>query len=143
MCREAVEHLSLKKSKVVIDCTIGLASHSLKFFDNMNENSFLIGIDKDEDSLKLAQERLKAHQARFRLFNKDFRDVEIILDSLNIETADAIFFDLGISSFQLFDSQRGFSFSREGPLDMRMDKHSFLSAYDLINHLSEMELNKI
>jgi len=140
MYKEIIENLNFENKKIIIDCTIGIGSHALKFFEIMNKNSFLIGIDKDEESLKIAQERLKNYIPRFKLFKEDFRNIDLILDSLNIEKADIFFFDLGLSSYQLSNTQRGFSFLREGPLDMRMDKNSFLCAYDLINHLSEPEL---
>jgi len=143
MYKEVIRELFLKNRHIVVDCTIGVGSHALKFFENMDENSFLIGIDKDEDSLRVAQIRLKQYANRFKLFKEDFRNLDLVLNSLEINKVDIFFFDLGISSFQLSDSQRGFSFSQEGPLDMRMDRKAFLSAYDLVNYLSEYELDAI
>jgi len=143
MYKEVVEKLSLRGKKIVVDCTIGVGSHALKFFEVMDKDSVLIGIDKDDDSLRVARMRLKKYESRFELFKDDFRNLDAILDSLSIKKADIFFFDLGISSFQLSDSQRGFSFSKDGPLDMRMDRRSNLSAYDIVNYLSEYELNAI
>lgn len=143
MYKEVIESLSLKNKKIVVDCTIGVGSHALKFLEAMDKDSFLIGIDKDEDSLRVAQIRLKNYEGRFKLFKEDFRNLDIVLDNLGIYSADIFFFDLGISSYQLSDSQRGFSFLKEGPLDMRMDRNAFFCAYDLVNHLSETELTMI
>jgi len=143
MYREAIEELSLRNKKIIVDCTIGVASHALKFFEAMDKDSILIGIDKDDESLRVARMRLKKYESRFELFKDDFRNLDLILNNLGIREADIFFFDLGISTFQLSDSQRGFSFSKDGPLDMRMDKMSFLCAYDIVNYLSEYELNAI
>ncbi|OPX30719.1 MAG: 16S rRNA (cytosine(1402)-N(4))-methyltransferase [Candidatus Omnitrophica bacterium 4484_171] len=143
MYREVIKELSLRNKKIIVDCTIGVASHALKFFEAMDKDSILIGIDKDDESLRVARMRLKKYESRFELFKDDFRNLDLILDNLGIKKADIFFFDLGISTFQLSDSQRGFSFSKDGPLDMRMDKMSFLCAYDIVNYLSEYELNAI
>ena len=134
MYEEVIEHLSLKNKNIVVDCTVGIASHALNFFDAMNAQSFLIGIDKDEESLRIASARLKKYAGRFKLFKEDFRNLDTVLGNLGIEKADAFFFDLGISSFQLSNFQRGFSFTNEGPLDMRMDRGAFLCAYDSCFH---------
>ena len=141
--REAIELLDIKNKKVIVDCTLGLASHALKFFEVMPQNSFFIGIDKDKETLNCANEKLRAFAGRYTLVRGDFSNIDTILKNLQISGADAIFFDLGISMYQLKDSERGFSFVKEGPLDMRMDKDSFLSAYDLVNNLSEGELENI
>ncbi len=143
MYREVIEMLNLKGRKVIVDCTIGVGSHALRFFEHADSDALLVGIDKDEDSLRVASMRLKDYSSRLRLFKEDFRNLDCILDTLNIDRADIFFFDLGISTFQLSDANRGFSFSKDGPLDMRMDKNSFVSAYDLVNYLSECELNAI
>jgi len=143
MYKEVIKELSLKNKRIIVDCTVGVGSHALKLFEAMDRNSVLIGIDKDNDSLRVARVRLKKYESRFELFKEDFRNLDLVLGNLGIEKADIFFFDLGISSFQLSDSQRGFSFSKDGPLDMRMDKRSFLCAYDIVNYLSEYELNAI
>ena len=143
MYKKAVENLSLQSRKIVVDCTIGIGGHALELFKAMDKDALLIGIDKDESSLKIAQSSLKKYSSRLKLFKEDFRNLDLVLDGLNIKTADAFFFDLGISRFQLADDQRGFSFVREGPLDMRLDRSSFLWAYDFINYLSEYELGSI
>jgi 16S rRNA (cytosine1402-N4)-methyltransferase len=130
MCREIIEYLRPQDKKWIVDCTLGLGGHAQKILKNMSPDAKLIGIDKDRESLVLARERLK-----------EFEDN--ILISLDLHKIDGAIFDLGSSMYQLSSFERGFSFLREGPLDMRMDRNSFISAYDLINHLSERELDYI
>ena len=143
MYREVLDCLEVENKKTVVDCTVGIGSHAYKILEAMPEDGFLIGIDKDEDSLEVARQRLKKFEGKFTLFKADFSDLDQVLKDLNIKGTDAFLFDLGISTYQLNNSQRGFSFLKEGPLDMRMDKDSFVSAYDLVNNLSEIELGNI
>jgi 16S rRNA (cytosine1402-N4)-methyltransferase len=138
--RELLGLLSLKGKKVIVDCTIGVGSHALKIFAEADSDARLIGIDKDEESLAIARTRLKAYQERLTLFKGNFSDLGQIFENLGIKEADIFLFDLGISLYQLSEPERGFSFLRQGPLDMRMDKNAFISAYDLVNNLSEREL---
>jgi 16S rRNA (cytosine1402-N4)-methyltransferase len=141
--REAIELLDIKNKKIIVDCTLGVASHALRFFEVMPQNSFFIGIDKDSETLRYANEKLKIFEGRYTLVKGDFLNIDTILKNLQITGADAILFDLGISMYQLKSSERGFSFVKEGPLDMRMDKDSLLCAHDLVNNLSEGELENI
>lgn len=143
MYGEIVEYLNLKDKRVVVDCTIGVGSHALKILPHMRMDSVYIGIDKDGESLNLAQSRLADFEGKAILVNDDFRNLDHILQNLHIKEVDAFLFDLGLSMYQLSDSERGFSFSQEGPLDMRMDRRAFLCAYDLVNNLSEKELGVI
>ena len=144
MYREVLKLLDLKKTKgVVVDCTVGIGSHAFRLLESMADDAFLIGIDRDQDSLDLAKVRLAPFEGRFTLIKNNFANLDRILGELGIEEIDALLFDLGISTYQLRNSARGFSFLKEGPLDMRMDKDSFLSAYDLVNNLSEVELENI
>ena len=91
----------------------------------------------------MAQEKLKDLNGRYRLIQSDFRSIDQILEKEGIQKVDGMLFDLGISSYQLENPQRGFSLKLEGPLDMRMDKKSYISAYDLVNSLSEQEIASI
>jgi len=143
MHKEVLELLELNTKKVVVDCTTGVGSHSQKLLDSMPVDSFLIGIDRDADSLAVAEMRLGESKGRFKLINDSFIHIDNIVRELSLEGVDAFLFDLGISIHQLNNSERGFSFLKEGPLDMRMDRNSFLSAYDLVNNLSEKELGDI
>jgi len=145
MYREVLRFLDIKNKKVIVDCTVGIGSHAYKLFEVMRDDAFFVGIDKDEDSLRVARMRLKSLESLkgFTLLKADFANLDRVLKSLNIESVDAFLFDLGISTYQLSNPQRGFSFLKEGPLDMRMDRDAFLSAYDLINNLSKTELGSI
>jgi 16S rRNA (cytosine1402-N4)-methyltransferase len=143
MYREVLELLDIRNKKFIIDCTLGIGSHALKFLEVMLQGSYLVGIDKDESSLKIANSRLTKFESRFTLIKGDFSNLNNILDNLKMSAPDAIFFDLGISMYQLQDDERGFSFLKDGPLDMRMDRDAFLSAYELINNLGEIELEEI
>lgn len=143
MYREVLELLDVGTRKVVVDCTTGIGSHSYKLLEAMSEKGFLVGIDRDQHSLNVAKARLEPFTGRFSLIRDNFANLDKILSDLGIEKADVFLFDLGISTYQLGDSDRGFSFLKEGPLDMRMDRDSFLSAYDLVNNLSEGELENI
>jgi len=143
MSDEVTEHLKLKKGNCVVDCTIGTGGHSLKIMQEIGSKGYLIGIDRDSLSLSLAEERLKEYIGCCSFIQQDFRHIDKILDNLGIHQVDAMMFDLGISSFQLSDPERGFSLKTDGPLDMRMDRNSYISAYDLVNSLSETEIASI
>lgn len=143
MYREVIELLDIKNKKIIVDCTAGLGSHALKFADFMQPDSYYIGIDKDAESLKIINDKLNKLNIKFTLVNGDFANVDNILKNLGLPGADVFLFDLGISMYQLVNPERGFSFAKEGPLDMRMDRASFISAYDLVNNLSEFELENI
>ncbi len=143
MYREIIELLEIKNKKIIVDCTAGLGSHALKFAEIMPPNAHYIGIDKDEETLKIVNEKLSKTGIKFNLIKGDFANVDGSLRTLGISKADVFLFDLGISTYQLLTPERGFSFVKDGPLDMRMDRAAFISAYDLVNNLSEFELENI
>jgi 16S rRNA (cytosine1402-N4)-methyltransferase len=143
MYREVLEFLNIRNSRIIVDCTIGTGSHSIKFFEVMDRDSFIIGIDKDRDSLRICEQRLRPFIDRVTLIKNDFANLDGILKEVGVERADVFFFDLGISTYQLKNPERGFSFLKSGPLDMRMDRESFVSAYDLLNNLNEAELARM
>jgi len=143
MYREVIEFIKPAERKVIVDSTLGMGGHAYKMLELMGRDGHLIGIDRDQQSLEIARANLKDFDGRFTLVKGDFANVAKILDELHIESVDAFLFDLGISTYQLNDVQRGFSFLKEGHLDMRMDQDAFLSAYDLVNNLSEEELSSI
>jgi len=109
----------------------------------VGEKGRVIGIDRDLDSLLFAKNRLSSHLDNLNLVHDNFRNLDKILHDLKIDKVDAMLFDLGLSSFQLDNPQRGFSFRFDAPLDMRMDRSSYISAYDLVNYLSEQEISSI
>jgi len=143
MYREVIEYLKLQPGKVIIDATVGLGGHTEEILKRVGPGGKVIGIDRDEESLSYARERLKDYADYLQLIYGDFREIDKIARNLHLNEVDGILYDLGLSSFQIENSKRGFSFQREGPLDMRMDRNSYISAYDLINNLTEDEISNI
>lgn len=143
MCREAVEYLNLRPGLTIVDATIGTAGHAMKILEKITPGGRLIGIDRDADSLLIAGDRLKEFNQNVDLAHADFRSIDKILLGLNLKKIDGILFDLGASSYQLDSQERGFSFRYNAPLDMRMDKTSYILAYDLVNNLTEKEISDI
>jgi 16S rRNA (cytosine1402-N4)-methyltransferase len=141
MLKEVIDYLNLSPGKTIVDATIGTGGHSLAILERVMPGGRIIGIDRDQESLALAKERLKHLNANNTFVYGNFVDVGKILNELNIKKIDGVLFDLGVSSFQLADPHRGFSFQNEGPLDMRLDKNSYISAYDLVNNLNEEEIS--
>lgn len=143
MLNEVIDYLNLSPGKIIVDATIGTAGHSRAILERILPGGKLIGIDRDEDSLAVCRQRLIEFKGAFELAHGNFVDIDSVLSGLNIDKVDGILFDLGISSFQLDDPNRGFSFQNEGPLDMRLDRSSYISAYDLMNNLNEGEISAI
>jgi 16S rRNA (cytosine1402-N4)-methyltransferase len=143
MYREVINYLNLKPGDIVVDATVGTGGHSALILKHITPGGKLIGIDKDIESINVCREQLKEFQGSYELVYSDFRDIDRVLKEININKVDAMLFDLGISSFQLQDTRRGFSFQSEGPLDMRMDKAGFISAYDLVNNLNQEEISTL
>ncbi len=141
MLHEAIDYLSLSPGQLIVDATIGTGGHSLEILKRITPGGKLIGIDRDEDSLNVCRERLSDFNGSFELVHASFVDLDQVLIKLGVDKIDGIIFDLGISTFQLKNAQRGFSFQEEGPLDMRLDKDSYISAYDLVNNLNESEIS--
>lgn len=143
MLKEVLSMLNLKDGMVVVDCTLGLGGHASSIVERIVPHGWLIGIDKDEESLSVAKENLKKFSKNCLLIHDDFRNLDKTLERHGIDGIDAVFLDLGVSSYQLGSAARGFSFQAEGPLDMRMDRKGFISAYDLLNNLTEDEISSI
>ena len=140
MGKEVQEGLNLKPGNVFVDCTLGLAGHASEAAKVLGPHGWLVGIDRDASSLSVAQQKLAEFSGKKSFVHSDFRYIEQILNDLNVDKVNGILLDLGISSFQLDNPERGFSIRLNGPLDMRMDQENFISAYDLVNSLSEREL---
>jgi len=140
LLKEVLDCLDIERPGVYVDCTIGLAGHALEIVKR-NPKATLIGFDIDENSIYKAKERLEPYADRVELYHSDFRYLpEIKMDFSRIR---AILLDLGISSFQLDNPERGFSFNQEGPLDMRMDLRNRITAHKIINKYSERSLAQI
>ena len=142
MLNECLDGLNLKDNGVYVDATIGGAGHSIEILKR-TKNSRLIGIDQDQEAIEASKKRLKDYLNRVTLVHDNFKNLKIILQKLNIKEVDGILIDLGVSSHQLDDSSRGFSFRADARLDMRMDQNSPLSALEVVNTYSEDKLKKI
>ncbi len=140
---EVINYLNIKPSGTYIDATIGGAGHALRIANNIDETGMLIGIDQDRQAIAVARERLAAVKPRVELVRRNFVDIENILAELEITGIDGIIFDLGVSSPQLDEEERGFSYRTDAPLDMRMDQSQPFSAAHLVNTSSVAELTKI
>ncbi len=143
MLREVIDYLDPKPGQVFVDATLGTGGHSLEILKRITPGGKLIGIDRDEDSLALCRKRLGEFSASCEFVHANFVDIDKVAAGLGIDKIDGIVFDLGISTYQLKDAQRGFSFQQEGPLDMRLDRDSYISAYDLVNNLDEREISHL
>jgi len=143
MLAEVLEYLDLRPGKTIVDATVGMGGHSLEIAKRITPGGTLIAIDRDKESLAIAQERLKDFSENVEFVYGNFSDIEEISKRLKLEKIDGIVIDLGVSTFQLMQAERGFSFTREGPLDMRLDRNSYISAYDLVNNLNEDEISNL
>ena len=131
-----------KADAVFVDCTLGLGGHSEAFLERF-PNLTLVGIDRDPAALKLAGERLSRFGERVHLVHAIYEDIQSVLADLDIKAVQGILLDLGVSSMQLDERERGFAYSYEAPLDMRMDSSSGQTAADVINKYSEKDLARI
>ena len=143
MMNEVLKYLNLAPGKTIVDATMGTGGHSQAIAARIAPGGRLIGIDRDEESLAMCRRRLGDTCGACEFMHGNFYDLDSILNRLNIQAIDGIVFDLGVSMFQLSDPQRGFSFQADGPLDMRLDRNSYISAYDLVNNLNEEEISSL
>jgi len=143
MTDEVVSFMAPRTGSVYCDATVGAGGHALAILEASAPEGVLIGIDRDKDALESAAGRLSGYGSRLRLVHGRFSMFCEILSSMNIDRVDGILLDLGISSMQVDRAERGFSFQKEGPVDMRMDTSQSTTAVDLIANLSERELASI
>ena len=139
---EVLDFLAGRDVRLFLDATVGLGGHTRAVLDTHPE-ARVIGIDRDAEMLRAAQERLREYGTRVELRHAAFADLASVLDDLGVPAVDAALFDLGVSSPQLDTAERGFSFRLEGPLDMRMDRSLEGTAADLVNRLPEIELGNL
>lgn len=141
MCSEVIEYLRPKSGRIILDCTVGGGGHSKAILERISPSGRLIGIDRDEQALNIARERLQEYENLSTLVCDNFRNLDSVLDRLKIAKVNGVLFDLGISSFQFEDNSRGFSIKLNGPLDMRMDRRGqSTTAYKLVNELPQDEI---
>ena len=141
--QEVIAGLNIKPDGTYVDCTLGGAGHASRIAEKLNENGHLIGIDQDDDAIEVASSRLKPYKCKIDIVHSNFKNLEQVLKDLQIEFVDGFLFDLGVSSYQLDEADRGFSYMHDAPLDMRMDKAGKFSAYDVVNGYDEEKLNYI
>jgi len=141
LLQETITNLISDPHGIYVDCTLGGGGHLSYLIENLAPDARVIGFDKDIDILK--QTRLLFDDPRVTFVQSDFRDLDLVLEQLNIEIVDGIMMDLGVSSFQLDVADRGFSFHEEAPLDMRMNREQFLTAREIVNCYTEAEIREI
>lgn len=139
---ECIENLNIKPDGIYLDGTLGMGGHSYQIASRLTSGR-LICIDRDETAIERAGKRLAPFSERVTLVHGNFCDAAAILESLGIAEVDGMLFDLGVSSPQLDETQRGFSYMHDAPLDMRMNAEDSLSAYDVVNTWQEDKLNRI
>jgi 16S rRNA (cytosine1402-N4)-methyltransferase len=141
LLQEVIGNLNLKPGQTIVDATLGTGGHSQEILKMITPGGRLIAIDRDQDALEISKRRLAPFGNAVEFFHGNFVDLDQILDKAGVHKIDGIVFDLGISTVQLRNPLRGFSFQEEGPLDMRLDQQSYISAYDLVNNLNESEIS--
>ena len=140
---ETIDGLDIKPDGIYVDGTLGGGGHSYEILRRLSPKGRLIGIDQDGEALKAAGERLKKFENQITLVRSNYCEIDKVLKELNVEKVDGILLDIGVSSYQLDNLERGFSYKSDAPLDMRMDIRSPLSAYKVVNEYSVDELNRI
>ena len=143
LLNECMEGLSIKADGIYVDGTLGGGGHSFHIAERLNDKGRLIGIDQDEDAIEAATKRLAQFKQRVTIVRDNYEHFQEILSTLSIPAVDGILLDLGVSSYQFDEADRGFSYRFDAPLDMRMDKRQDFTAKDLINSYSEAELYHI
>ena len=142
LLNECIEGLNINPDGIYVDGTLGGAGHSSQIIKKLSSKGILIGIDRDEEALKAAKEKLKNYN-NVKYVHGNHDDIKQILSEMNIDKVDGILLDLGVSSYQLDERNRGFSYMADAQLDMRMDKTSNLTAKEVVNNYSESELERI
>lgn len=143
LLEETIDNLNIKPDGIYVDGTLGGAGHSEQIVKRLGEGGRLIGIDQDEDAIAAASKRLEPYGDKVTIVRDNYQNFRRILDELNIQKVDGILLDLGVSSYQLDNADRGFTYRVDAPLDMRMDNRQPKTAKDIVNDYSEAELFRI
>lgn len=145
LLKECIDNLKIKPNGVYIDGTVGGAGHSVEIYKRLSSEGILVGIDRDSYAIEASRSRLSGSggQAKFILENDNFKNMKAICEKNNIKNVDGILLDLGISSHQVDQGERGFSYQKDAPLDMRMDRQQALNAEIILNEFSENDIRKI
>lgn len=142
LLNETIEALNIKEDGIYVDCTLGGAGHSSEILKRLKSRGKLIGIDQDKDALRAAKERLSGYN-NVTFVHDNFSNIDSVLNKLDIDKVDGILMDLGVSSYQLDEGERGFSYMQDSALDMRMNREAEFSAFDVVNGYKEEELYRI
>lgn len=140
---ETLEGLKVKPDGIYVDGTMGGAGHGRAICERLSEKGQYIGIDQDEAAIRTGTERLSPYQDRVTIVRSNYADMVSVVHGLGVQKVDGILLDLGVSSYQLDTAERGFSYREDAPLDMRMDQRQQMTARDIVNDYSEMELFRI
>ncbi|VWL85433.1 16S rRNA (cytosine(1402)-N(4))-methyltransferase RsmH [Oceanivirga miroungae] len=140
---EVIEYMINDKYRIYLDCTLGGGGHARGILENSNNNSKLIGIDQDINAINYVSESLKSYSDRLMIFKNNFENMKTVVYMAAYDKVDAILMDIGVSSEQLDNKERGFSYKYDAKLDMRMDTNQELSAYEVVNEYSEKEIADI
>ena len=143
LLEETISGLNIKPHGIYVDLTLGRAGHSSEILKRINKDGLLIGVDQDKEAIEESDKRLSKIASNYKLVKSNFVNFEDILTSLSIDKVDGVLMDLGVSSPQFDESDRGFSYRYDAPLDMRMDVDQKLTAKEVVNTYSEAELRKI
>lgn len=143
LLNEVLEGLNIKPDGIYVDGTLGGAGHSFEIAKRLDAGGRLIGIDRDDNAIAAATKRLEPYKDRVTIVRDNYLNTLDILDTLGIKTIDGMLLDLGVSSHQFDEGERGFSYREDAPLDMRMDRRDELTAFEVVNEYSEQELFRI
>ena len=143
MLEQCVKGLDIRPDGIYVDGTLGGGGHSAAICRSLDERGALIGIDRDRDALNVSSERLKEYKCQKCFVQSNYSDIKQVLNELKIEKVDGALLDLGVSSFQLDNPQRGFSYMNDAPLDMRMSQDDDFTAYDIVNDYDRNELIRV
>lgn len=142
LLKEIIENLNIKEDGIYVDGTLGGAGHSSEIAKRLTTGK-LVGIDQDKNALKKSSEVLSPYKENVILVHDNYENIDIVLKNLSIPKVDGILLDIGVSSHQLDEESRGFSYNKDAPLDMRMDNTNETTAWDIVNNYSQNELERI
>ncbi len=143
LLKQCIDALAIKPQGVYVDGTIGGAGHSIHIAEKLSKGGTLIGIDRDRDALEAAEGRLRGFACTRYFVQSNYADIKSVLCEKGLDTIDGALLDIGVSSFQLDNTERGFSYSEDAPLDMRMNREDRLTAYDVVNGYDKGDLSRI
>ena len=142
LLNEVIENMQIKENGIYVDATLGYAGHSSEILSKL-KNGHLYGFDQDDFAILKSDERLKTISPNYTIIRSNFSNLKERLNDYHVDKIDGILFDLGVSSVQIDEKDRGFSFHKDARLDMRMDTKSPLSAYEVVNNYSYQDLGRI